>query len=138
MKSTRTRRAARPLTFNGRTQSMTAWAQELGLTISAMSLRISRGTMELDTALSAPKGKVWGGRNTIAAKARETGIAGAPMGPILITCIGVVEWRMAKRDDAEQHLLDENDVLLAKIVALKHALVETMAAAWPCAAQRYA
>ena len=42
------------------------------------------------------------------------------------------------RDSAEQHLLDENDALRAEIVALKHALVETMAAAWPCAAQRFA
>jgi hypothetical protein len=45
-----------PLTFNGQTKSMTEWANELGISQSALSQRLSRG-WSMERAFSARKGK---------------------------------------------------------------------------------
>ena len=45
------RAPGRPLTFNGQTKSMAAWADELGISRSALSRRISRG-WSIERALS--------------------------------------------------------------------------------------
>lgn len=51
----RNRRSSRILTFGGKTQTMIAWAEELGITYMALYLRIYRRDMPLNVALSAPK-----------------------------------------------------------------------------------
>lgn len=47
-------RSNRLLTFNGRTQCLTAWAEEVGLTRTALDNRLARG-MALANALTVPR-----------------------------------------------------------------------------------
>jgi hypothetical protein len=47
-------RSNRLLTFNGRTQCLTAWAEEVGLTREALNNRLTRG-MPLANALTVPR-----------------------------------------------------------------------------------
>lgn len=48
------RRSARLIEFNGRTQSITEWAVETGISISALSIRLDRLGWPIDRALTEP------------------------------------------------------------------------------------
>lgn len=43
------------LTFQGKTQSLTAWAEELGLVPSTLQYRLNQGGMSVEQALSTPR-----------------------------------------------------------------------------------
>jgi predicted transcriptional regulator len=63
----------KPLTFNGRTQSQRAWAEELGISESAMSRRLSRAP-SIERALTAQKHKKMREQKSLAKAARDAGL----------------------------------------------------------------
>jgi hypothetical protein len=48
-------RKNRMLTYNGRTQTLTAWAEEIGLVPSTLQYRLKQGGMTVAEALSVPR-----------------------------------------------------------------------------------
>jgi hypothetical protein len=48
-------RKNRLLTFGGRTQTLTAWAEEIGLVPSTLQYRLKQGGMTVERALSTPR-----------------------------------------------------------------------------------
>ncbi len=53
----RNRRSSRLVTFNGRTQTMIAWAEEIGITYMTLYLRLYRRNMPLEEALTPGRAK---------------------------------------------------------------------------------
>jgi hypothetical protein len=69
----------RPLTFNGRTQSIAAWAREFNLSATTLRTRLERGIpLEVALTMGRARGEIWidhgGVRRRLADVCRETGV----------------------------------------------------------------
>lgn len=142
------RPGAKPLTHDGRTQTMRAWAAELGISLSAFSRRISRGWPSERVFAPGKQAAVWkvprrpprpvthdGRTQSIRAWAAELGVSYSTLlvrlgrhGDVAAALAsGGIKYRMLTHDGRTQPL----SVWARESGIMPHTLLQRLARGWP-------